>query len=184
MKGGGGTYGLAKLASDTALLTTWVTSQSVLATETWGDWTLLKWVVDGISEMPESARIPLPARLASEANGAYSFRDITYGGLKYCSNTTYIPLNISVKRKKRPAWSSALSFLSSHLSGLCSLKLLGGGPAGVADLCWEVENAARAAIEGEAKARVVRMSWALGRQSIARGLVVAIVYMWAWERRR
>lgn len=47
----------------------------------------------------------------------------------------------------------------------------------MADLCWEVENAARAAMDGVTKARVVRISWALGRQSIVRGLVVAIVYV-------
>lgn len=56
----------------------------------------------------------------------------TYGGLKYCSNTTYIPLNISVKRKYLPALSKLDSLLSSHRSGLANLNPAGGGPDGVA----------------------------------------------------
>ena len=44
----------------------------------------------------------------------------------------------------------------------------------MADLCAEEEKFAMNG-EGAAKAREVRISWALGRQSIVRGLVVAIV---------
>lgn len=49
MKKGGGTYGFAQLASNTSLLTTRVTSQSVLSTEPRRDWSLLERVVNRIS---------------------------------------------------------------------------------------------------------------------------------------
>ena len=68
--------------------------------------------------------------------------DVTYGGLKYCSNTTYIPRNNSVMRKYLPALSNALSFCSSHLSFRGNLKPEGGGPAGVAGRREDVEKAA------------------------------------------
>lgn len=57
---------------------------------------------------------------------------MTYGGLKNCSNTTYIPRNISVNRKYLPALSKEDSLLSSQRSLVGNLKPCGGGPAGVA----------------------------------------------------
>ena len=67
----------------------------------------------------------------------------THGGLKNCSNTTHIPLAISVRRKYLPALSNVDSLLWSHLSGLGSRKPAGGGPDGVAARKVVVENAAR-----------------------------------------
>ena len=57
---------------------------------------------------------------------------MTYGGLKNCSRTTYIPRNISVNRKYLPALSNEDSFRSSQRSFVVNLKPCGGGPAGVA----------------------------------------------------
>lgn len=57
---------------------------------------------------------------------------MTYGGLKNCSNATYMPRNISVIRKNLPRVSNVDSFFSSHLGGLVSRKPLGGAPEGVA----------------------------------------------------
>ena len=70
------------------------------------------------------------------------FQWATYGGLKNCSSTTYIPLAISVKRKYLPALSNELSFDSSHRGCLGSLKPGVGGPEGVADRVVDVENVA------------------------------------------
>ena len=67
----------------------------------------------------------------------------THGGLKNCSNTTYIPRIISLKRKYLPAWSSADSLFSSHLSGFGNRNPAGGGPDGVAARRPVVENVAR-----------------------------------------
>lgn len=86
-----------------------------------------------------------------------------------------MPLNISVNKKKRPAWSSALSLLSSHLCGLGRRKFEGGGPEGVAYVRGDVEKAATKGDGEAAKARDERISWALGRQSMVSGLVEAIV---------
>jgi hypothetical protein len=71
----------------------------------------------------------------------------THGGLKYCSNTTYIPRIISPKRKYFPALSNEDSLPSSHLSGLFIRKPAGGGPKGVAARKPVVENDARALVE-------------------------------------
>lgn len=56
----------------------------------------------------------------------------THGGLKYCSSATYMPRNISVMRKNRPARSSVDSDSSSHRFDLGNRKPDGGGPDGVA----------------------------------------------------
>jgi hypothetical protein len=69
-------------------------------------------------------------------------RDISYGGRKNCSRTTYIPLNNSVKRKYLPALSRMFSLLSSHRSFRGNRKPAGGGPAGVAERRAEVEKVA------------------------------------------
>ena len=57
---------------------------------------------------------------------------MTYGGLKNCSKTTYIPRNISVNRKYLPALSKEVSLRSSQRSVAGNRKPRGGGPAGVA----------------------------------------------------
>jgi hypothetical protein len=104
----------------------------------------------------------------------------TYGGRKNCSNTTYIPLAISVKRKYLPALSSEDSLLSSHLSGLGNRKPGGGGPDGVAYARRVlVENAARGIEEG-ATGRTACKSLAVGRlraTSIVKGFADAIVWL-------
>lgn len=101
----------------------------------------------------------------------------TYGGLKYCSNTTYIPRAISVKRKYLPALSKEDSLLSSHLSGFGNRKPGGGGPEGVAYARKIlVENAARG-LEG-ASGRTAFESLTVGRfraTSIVKGFADAMV---------
>ena len=80
---------------------------------------------------------------------------VTYGGLKNCSNTTYMPRNISVNRKYLPALSRADSSLWSHLLGGGRRNPDGGGPAGVADRASDVEKAAVGVqLTGEARADV------------------------------
>src|SRR4051812_16438199 len=71
-------------------------------------------------------------------------QDSTYGGLKNCSIATYMPLNISVKRKYRPFLSSACSSSWSQVLGVGMRKPLGGGPAGVAyvRMAWETKDGA------------------------------------------
>ena len=69
---------------------------------------------------------------------------MVYGGRKNCSNTTYMPLKISVMRKYLLALSSVLSCSSSHLSGRFTRRLEGETPAGVAARAGEVEKNAAA----------------------------------------
>ena len=57
---------------------------------------------------------------------------MVYGGRKNCSSTTYMPRNISVRRKYFPALSIEDSLPSSQRSFRGSRKPWGGGPAGVA----------------------------------------------------
>ena len=66
----------------------------------------------------------------------------THGGRKNCSRTTYIPRIISARRKYLLALSSELSPLSSHRRVGGKRKPEGGGPAGVAALWVDDENAA------------------------------------------
>lgn len=68
--------------------------------------------------------------------------DGTYGGLKNCSSTTYIPRIISVSRKYRPALSRLLSLPWSHRTGFGRRKPAGGGPDGVAKRGADVLKAA------------------------------------------
>ena len=70
--------------------------------------------------------------------------ELSYGGLKNCSKTTYIPLIISVKRKYLPALSKELSLASSQRSLRGSLNPAGGGPRGVAYRNAVMEKAAAA----------------------------------------
>lgn len=75
--------------------------------------------------------------------GTLSLRVQTHGGLKNCSNATYIPRNISNNRKYFPALSIELSSSAeSHRFGGGILKPEGGGPAGSAALGIEVEKRA------------------------------------------
>ena len=78
-----------------------------------------------------------------------------YGGRKNCSRTTYIPRNISVKRKNFAALSRALSLPSSHRCGRGRRKFDGGGPDESACRDGHVENDAgvAAADEGSVLAR-------------------------------
>ena len=68
---------------------------------------------------------------------------ISYGDLKNCSSNTHMPRAISVNKKYLPALSKALSVSSSHVFCLGNRKPFGGGPAGVARLILDVENAAQ-----------------------------------------
>jgi hypothetical protein len=108
----------------------------------------------------------------------WKLNDKTYGGRKNCSNTTYIPRAISVKRKYLPALSNEDSLLSSHLSGLGNRKPGGGGPEGVAYARRVlVENAARGLEEG-ASGRTAFESLAVGwirATSIFKGFADAIM---------
>jgi len=108
---------------------------------------------------------------------------ITYGGLKYCSSTTYIPRNNSDMRKYFPALSIVLSLLSFHLTGFGSLKPGGGGPAGVALRNWEVEKVALDATG--VNVRIVEavkvVNGRLRATSIVMGFVVAIVKGCSWQ---
>lgn len=71
---------------------------------------------------------------------------LTYGGLKNCSNTTYIPRTISVIKNMRPALSNADS--PSSQFGVRPVRYPGGGACGVAYLrTVVVENRARG-VEG------------------------------------
>lgn len=65
-----------------------------------------------------------------------------YGGRKNCSRTTYMPRSISVRRKYLPALSREDSLPSSQRSLRARRKPWGGGPAGVAKRCVEVEKVA------------------------------------------
>lgn len=65
----------------------------------------------------------------------------THGGLKNCSNTTYMPRSISVIRKYFPALSRADSSPWSQALGAGRRKPCRGGPAGVAGRGEEVEKA-------------------------------------------
>ena len=80
---------------------------------------------------------------------------MVYGGRKNCSRTTYIPRNISVKRKNFAALSRALSLPSSHRCGRGRRKFDGGGPDESACRGGHVENDAgvTAADEGSVLAR-------------------------------
>jgi hypothetical protein len=103
----------------------------------------------------------------------------TYGGLKNCSNTTYIPRAISVKRKYLPALSNADSLLSSHLSGLGNRNPGGGGPEGVAYPRRVVENTARGLVVG-VKGRTELESLTVGRlraTSIVKGFADAMMWL-------
>jgi hypothetical protein len=103
----------------------------------------------------------------------------THGGLKYCSNTTYIPRIISAKRKYLPALSNDDSLLSSHLSGFGSRKPAGGGPKGVTARRPVVENAAKELVAG-VKGRTELESQAVGRlraTSMVKGFADAIVWL-------
>jgi hypothetical protein len=68
----------------------------------------------------------------------------TNGGRKNCSNTTYMPRSISVKRKYLPALSQVFSW-SSNRFAVGNLKPDGGGPLGVASRIALVERYAVAA---------------------------------------
>ena len=104
----------------------------MLATEARRYWAFLEWVIYRISDR----------RLADLAEMEVAQEELTYGGLKNCSKTTYIPLIISVKRKYLPALSKELSLASSHRSFRGSLNPVGGGPRGVAERNADVEKAA------------------------------------------
>jgi hypothetical protein len=84
--------GLAQLASDAALFASRVAAQSVLTTEAGRDRALLEWVEDCVAEIWVSGYSNGSALAPQGVCG-------TYGGLKNCSSTTYMPRNISVKRK-------------------------------------------------------------------------------------
>lgn len=64
----------------------------------------------------------------------------TYGGLKNCSSTTYMPRNNSAIRKYFPALSREDSVPSSHFFGGGRRKPGWGGPAGVAARFTEEEK--------------------------------------------
>lgn len=64
----------------------------------------------------------------------------TYGGLKNCSSTTYMPRNNSAIRKYFPALSREDSAPSSHFFGGGRRKPGWGGPAGVAARFTEEEK--------------------------------------------
>jgi hypothetical protein len=102
-----------------------------------------------------------------------------YGGLKYCSSTTYIPRAISVRRKYLPALSKADSLLSSHRSGFGNRKPAGGGPEGVAYRRLLVENAATEEVVG-VKGRTELESLTAGRlrtTSIVKGFADAMLLL-------
>lgn len=83
--------GLAQLAGNASLLTGRVAAQGVLATEAGRDGALLEGVEDCVTDYCVSG-CPNDWPLTPEGSR-------TYGGLKNCSSTTYMPRNISVKRK-------------------------------------------------------------------------------------
>lgn len=58
--------------------------------------------------------------------------DFTYGGRKYCSSSTYIPLAISVNKKNFPMRSSVESFSHTNSLRLLRRKFLGSATRGVA----------------------------------------------------
>lgn len=143
----------------------------MLAAEAWADGALLKGIEDGVSaSQPSTDRLP---DVLSE---------LTYGGRKNCSSTTYMPLQISVKRKYLLALSMVLSCSSSHLAGRLTRSCVGDTPAGVADRGTEVENSA--AVTGRAcrdwSREACRMAEDAGRKraSAISGRVVAIVVGW------
>lgn len=105
---------------------------------------------------------------------------MVYGGRKNCSNTTYIPRAISVKRKYFPALSSEDSLLSSHLSGFGNRKPGGGGPEGVAYARRVLVEKAGKGLEETARGRTALESLAAGRlraTSIVKGFADAIVWL-------
>ena len=102
--------GLAELASNAPLFTGRIATQGVFATEARRDGALLEGIVDRVSvsavrlttpqlELPLQTPIDrVVVRIEWKTGG-------TYGGLKNCSNTTYMPRIISVSRKYFPALS-------------------------------------------------------------------------------
>lgn len=102
----------------------------------------------------------------------------TYGGRKYCSNTTHMPRAISPIRKYLPALSKADSLLSSHLSLRGRRKPEGGGPAGIAARVAEEENGAARKegpfVRGEMRA-VTGRDIGRVRASTVRGLIEAML---------
>jgi hypothetical protein len=86
-----GANGLAQLAGNAALFASWVAAQGVLATEAGRDWALFEWVEDCVAGIWVSD--------CSNGSALVPAGVWTYGGLKNCSSTTYMPRNISVKRK-------------------------------------------------------------------------------------
>jgi hypothetical protein len=109
----------------------------------------------------------------------------THGGRKNCSNATYMPRNISSRRKYLPARSKTLS-PSSHFFCRGNRNPGGGGPAGVAALGEVVEK--NTAVAGDGNRAVLR-SAVLGRPraSIINGLALAIaetaaLRCWWWWR--
>lgn len=104
--------------------------------------------------------------------------DDTYGGRKNCSNDTYMPRNISRRRKYLPARSNAPS-PSSHRFGGGNRNPGGGGPAGVAALRTVVEKRAIDAGEGRRPDAICddlsRVAAEEPRTSIVNGFVLAIL---------
>lgn len=164
------TDSFAQLASNAALLASWVPSQGVLATETGGNRALLEGVEDGVSN-----RLSEPAFSTLCERGEYQLS--TYGGLKNCSSDTYMPRNISMSKKYLPALSRAES-PSSHFFWRGNRNPGGGGPAGVAARGKVVLKKATVAGEANRGANCDCLSSVVAdgpRASIVNGLVLAIV---------
>jgi hypothetical protein len=109
----------------------------------------------------------------------------TYGGRKNCSNTTYMPLKISVKRKYLLALSMVLSCSSSHLGGRFTRRPVGETPAGVAARDADVEKSdaemGRACRDWIREAVITAEDAGRERASAISGLVVAIVVSEEWR---
>jgi hypothetical protein len=166
----------------------------MFASETWRNWSLNAHQL--LHHLTQSS-VCEPSRMGSRwciykilacFHTIWKLNGKTHGGRKNCSNTTYIPRAISVKRKYLPALSNEDSLLSSHLSGFGNRKPGGGGPEGVAYARRVlVENAARE-LEGDASGRTALENLAAGRlrvTSMVKGFGDVIMWLLVarWSKR-
>lgn len=106
---------------------------------------------------------------------------MVYGGRKNCSNTTYMPRAISVRRKYLPALSREDSLPSSQRSFRGSRKPWGGGPAGVAARREVLVNVADGIVGRAARKAVRWMEFGRTRVSIVRERADAMVLSIGWR---
>lgn len=104
--------GLAELASNATFLTGGIAAEGVFTTETGRDGTLLEGVEDGVANTGHAiSRLlyfdAIDFHGLPSASPARFCGTRTYGGLKNCSSTTYMPRKISDMRKYLLALSKA-----------------------------------------------------------------------------